>query len=493
MVLASRSASPQPTGRGTVVMVMPLALALLTSVILAFAPGCDRAPDQPNIVLVVLDTVRRDASGATARDPLWRELTPAFDRVASEGTLFTHAWAVAPWTVPSHVSLFTGHLPSVHGCTSERPHFRTPVPTAAEKLAEAGYATAAFFSNPWLGDKATGMLRGFAIRKAAPIGGLSLLTSEVGDQGGSQTLRNVAEWLEGRPRKQPFFLFVNLLEAHMPYDPPRDYRQAHLPGVPPGARISIAQGREYNAGLRAHSEVDWELVRQLYGGDVNTSDRFLEGLLRMLKGHELYEESVIIITSDHGENLGDHGILGHQFSVHETLLAVPLAIRAPAKMLASGRRSDPVQLTDLFATILAVAGIELDKVPPSSRCLFDDAPRISAERPLIAEYAGPGSGIVNMLAGDNPSLDRDRLARAWKTVRVGDLRLSLSSDGSVRLHDMSRDPDQSQDLSAGRERDVAQLTRILMSAAPRRALPLGEEVPLDSLTRRQLESLGYIR
>ena len=119
--------------------------------------GCGAGPERPNIVLVVLDTVRDDYTGVGGSEV---PRTPQLDLIASEGTVFPNAWATAPWTVPSHASFFTGLLPSEHGCTHQAPSLDPSLPTISEILTGAGYETAAFFSNTWLADRTTGLLRG---------------------------------------------------------------------------------------------------------------------------------------------------------------------------------------------------------------------------------------------------------------------------------------------------------------------------------------------
>jgi len=283
--------------------VAALALALLTT-------SCSREPDSPNIVIVVLDTVRLDYTGPGGADG---PLTPALDSLAEEGTVFTRAWANAPWTVPSHASMFSGLLPSTHRCTGRHFRFLSEEPTFAELLNESGYQTAAFYSNPWLSDSLTGMLRGFEEQHAESGRGTAIL-AEI-DQGGATTVANVAAWLGEREDPRPFLMFVNLLEPHLPFHPPDDYRRQYLEDIPRDYVVTTSMAHELNAGVLDPESVDFDRVGRLYGGDVNTADRYLGEILRQLREHGLYDDSVIIVTSDHGENLGDHGYMDHQFGV----------------------------------------------------------------------------------------------------------------------------------------------------------------------------------
>jgi arylsulfatase A-like enzyme len=454
---------------------------------------CSRQSRKPSIALMVLDTMRRDATGIADSSGYWEGLTPHLDQIASEGTVFSHAWSAAPWTVPSHASMFTGLLPFTQRCNGKLPPREDVGPTLAELLGEAGYETAAFFSNPWLSDRVSGLLRGFAVRQESIIGGITDLTSYEGDQGARQTIRNLAGWLENRQKDKPFFLFVNFLEPHLPYDPPARFRQQYLPDLPPDAVVPISLAMEYNAGLHHDGTMNWDEIRRLYGGDVNTADNFLGEAVHLLETHGVLDHMVLIVTSDHGENIGDHGLMEHQFSVHETVLAVPLVIRAPHDIVPPGIREEPVMLTDIFATILDIAGISVAEMPPHSVSLLEPDEEYGEDRPLIAEYARPAHALLESLEQLNPSCDLNRLSPAWRTVRVGRFRLTAGSDGTRMLHDMVADHGQEHDIASSHPDVVGLLSRILSETRSAGGDEAGEELDLDPETLEQLKSLGYIR
>jgi len=450
--------------------------------------GCGAGADRPNIVLVVLDTVRDDYTGVGGSEV---PRTPQLDLIAGEGTVFLNAWATAPWTVPSHASFFTGLLPSEHGCTHQTPSLDPSFPTIAEILAGAGYETAAFFSNTWLADRTTGLLRGFSQRIEAPqLGGRPGDPGRYrGDQGGRASNLNVQQWLRARDGDSPFFLFVNFLEPHHPYDPSPAVRQAHLSDLDEHDHVSSNWVMEYQAGLHPAETVDWQRIGRLYGGDVISADQLLGDLVTTLRQMDLYDQSVVIVTSDHGENLGDHGLLAHQFSVHETLLEVPLVVRFPGRFQ-PGLRTAPVMLTDLFATLLDVAGVDGVELPRHSVSLLNET--LSAPRPLIAEYSTPHPSLLAALRQFNPEADMAGLSRAYRTVRHDNLRLTQASDGSLQLHDVEVDPAQTRNLATERPEDVASLLMLLKSTLPEEVFE-GQPLDIDEPTREQLRSLGYIR
>jgi len=467
-----------------------LILAILSPLLLA--GGCSRGPRSPDIVIVVLDTVRRDATGLVEHPRPWDaggSLTPNLDRLSGEGTAFTNAWSAATWTVPSHATLFTGLLPSQHHCTFARPQFDPDLTTLADRLGEAGYETVAFYSNPWLSDRVTGLLDGFQQRRESDIGGLGRMETMWGDQGGRQILGDMRSWLRDRDDDRPALVFVNFLEAHLPYDPPPERRREVLSDLPAEDGVSIAWGHRYNAGLMGADEVDWPRIRRLYGADVWAADRFLGRLRDLLEEAGLWDAAAVAVVSDHGENLGENGLFEHQFSIQETLLAVPLVVRSPGGV-APSRRDDPVMVGDLFPTVLEWAGLDVPPATPIARSLLG-APA-PPERPLVAQYAGPSRGLLGLLEGMNPHLDTTLLARPLRGVRVGDLRLTEAADGEIALHDLSVDPGQHHDLSAARPEVVTRLRAILDAVPTGVAADSSAARELDESTRRQLESLGYV-
>jgi arylsulfatase A-like enzyme len=454
--------------------------------ILMIGTGCGEQKPRPNIVIVVLDTVRKDL------DHLEPAARPNLVALAAESTVFNNAWANAPWTVPSHASMFTGMASAGHHCTHQNPRLDTDQTTLAELLSDDGYATAAFYSNPWLSDRTTGLLRGFAEVQEAPVaGGIPGDPGTWrGDQGGRASVTYFRRWVKKQTGEKPFFAFVNLLEAHLPYDPPANIRQQHLGGRDATEQITGQWGMEYQAGLHAYGDVDWDQLQGLYWGDVASVDHLLSGVTATLKEFGLEENTVLIVCSDHGENLGDHQLVDHQFSLHESLLAVPLLIRAPG-YFAVGERDDPVLLSDLFATVRELAQVGGGEMPPHSRSLLGAA--APASRPLVAEYARPQSHLLGSLQKLNPALDRDLLERSLRSIRVADVRLTLGSDGEIQLHDLAVDPHQAENIFATRPADVAAL-RALLEQELSHYRPGGRsEVGLDEATREQLRSLGYVR
>ncbi len=447
--------------------------------------GCGTAPPEPpNIVLVVLDTVRADAIN--------EQVTPNLAAFSGESTVFNNAWAVGPWTVPSHASMFTGKLPSNHQCTAQNPRLDTNMETLAEKLAASGYETAAFFSNPWLGDGGARLLRGFEVKTETKVPGFFSAGARLanGDQGGHGSVRKVTKWLSQRDDDRPFFLFVNLLEAHLPYDPPLEIRQEMFGGLNRHDWLPVAWGHKVNAGVVSLNPSDRKMVTSLYQGDVHLVDRLFGDLLRNLMDRGLGENTVFVVTSDHGENLGEHGLAEHQFSLHETLLKVPLVIHTQG-CLSPGQRNDPVMLTDLFSTILDLAQVDWGPRTEVSRSLLGPVEE-SSERPVFAEYAGPSAGLLGLLGRLNPELDRESLAAAYRSVRVGTNRLTTNNSGHVELYDLQKDPQQLQNLADEQPETVAGLLWEIEKQFPVHWPTGGRPPVIGGETRSRLQEIGYL-
>ncbi len=457
---------------------------LIVSAALLLTSCSEPADPRPDIVIVVLDTVRDDYVGIDVPGYPGEPLTPWFDRVAAEGVDFTHAYANAPWTVPSHASLLTGRYPSTHKCTGYNWKFEYPGPTLAERLNESGYTTVAFFSNPWLTDRLTGIMRGFDEQYVDPRFGSEVLS--IPTQGGPETIGFVERWLEGREDDAPFLMFVNILEAHLPYAPPSYYREAYLPEVGPREVVRGEMADSVNVGLKDWEDVDWEHVRRMYAGDVNAADSLFGMLVQSLRRHDVYDDAVIIVTSDHGELIGEYGFFEHQFGVYEELLAVPLAIRAPGH-LEAGVRNDPVMLTDLYATVLDLAGLESRVEPEVSHTLLGEP--LPDDRPIVAEYAGPSSPLLVKVHELAPELDEPFLKTAYSTVRVGDWRLTVGSDGSNRLEDFSDEPMTQEELQT-RGREIAMALRRFLPHPVTAAS--SADLEADEDLQERLRSLGYI-
>jgi len=436
----------------------------------------------PNVLLVVLDTTRADA--VSFGDP---SAPAALGRLVDDGVVFTNARSTSAWTVPAHGSLFTGLYPSRHGAHHESPRL-APERTTLAELLEPTHETAAFSENPHIGP-GKGFDQGFGLFEDS-------WRLRRGRGPRRPTVQHVDRWLRGRQRERPFFLFVNLMDPHLPYQPPREWARRFVPPDVDPAQLrrmratAGAESRRYIAGDLALSPDDLRLLRALYRGEVAFAEARLSRLLETLEEEGLLERTLVAVVGDHGENIGEHGLMQHQLSLHETLLRVPLLMRLPGRLDGGERRADPVQLVDVFATILDAAGVPPERWPAiEGQSLLSG--RLPPQRPLIAEYMRP-LGQRRLFARTLPDFDFEPFDRRLASIQVGGLKLIRSDRGERWLYDLGRDPGEAQDLAATRPGDVARLSAELDRwLASRPAAAAGAPAELDEETLRALRELGY--
>jgi arylsulfatase A-like enzyme len=454
---------------------LPLALAGLASLPL---PGCGGGP-RPNVLLVVIDTGRADRFSFNGYA---RQTSPEIAILASEGAVYEQARTPAPWTLPAHASLFTGLYPSAHGADSGHLKLDDRYPTLAEAFRGAGYRTAGYAANPWVG-RQYGLDRGFdgyeELWKGKP--------AWEPDAGAGRVNARVTRWLEWRrstpaARQQPFFMFINYLEPHLPYDPPDPERTRMLsPGADPLAverlrRFKHPDEVKFVLGLGGLGPADLPLLSDLYDGEIAYVDRRVGELARLLRQEGLLDDTVVVVTSDHGEAIGDHGFLDHKMNLYEELLRIPLVVRYPRAVPAGQRIGQPVMLQDLFPTLLELAGIRgggqgapgtpgSEAVPlPGIRGIVP-APRRAAPAPgpdasdpdvLAGEFARPIQ-FLEIIQQRFPEARTAPWDRALVAFRVGREKLHWASDGRHRLYDLEKDPLEKDDLAPSRPERVAAL------------------------------------
>lgn len=371
---------------------------------------------RPNIILLVLDAVRADHLSCYGYERL---TTPNLELVATESILYEKCIAPANWSVPSHASLFTGMYPSAHNTNFRNLELPAELPTLAEILRFSGYQTCAITSNAWISE-ATGLHRGFdeyypmfsSRRSRNQLMKFKMLVDKawrqllgLNDKGGRRSLKLFRRWLFQRGLNRPFFLFINLLDAHAPYGVPRGAKGRQFTA---GRSIPRRWRRPYlGADYIANNDMldagDLALLSDLYDGGVCYVDDLTRQLVDSLMDAGLYEESLFIVTSDHGESLGEDGVLGHQFKLTEDLLHVPLLMKLPGKQYGAVRVAESVQLVDLMPTILEVAQISHAHASANMEgfpILPDRIGDLGREY-VIAEDIGPEVGVLRRRHGED--------------------------------------------------------------------------------------------
>jgi arylsulfatase A-like enzyme len=444
--------------------------------LLAVALGCARrvpeAPPAPppNVVLIVLDTVRADHLGCYGYA---RATSPSIDAFARGATRYTRAISSAPWTVPSHASMFTGKPPFEHGAHTvlgEGPSDHVNALdqrhlTLAEALGEAGYRTGAFAANAGFLARHWQLDQGFETYHVERV-----LAGELNER--------VFAWLEHEAR-EPFFLFVNYIDAHRPYntDP-----QAGLLD-PPASRDTELLDDLIEAVLPGDADPPAALVRQVidqYDTAIVNLDREVGRLLESLGARGLAERTITVVTSDHGEYFGEHRLVEHSKDVYQPALAVPLLIRTPGQ--AAGRAVDDlVDSSDLPRLIFSA-------LPPALReTLEAKFPERDADLVLAENYYTRRKDLIDPRWGH-------RFQRVRRALFDWPHKYIHSSDGAHELYRLDRDPAEAINLLESESEVAARLAARLAAyeAERRNTEPPPEPETIDEELRMKLVSLGYV-
>lgn len=370
-----------------------------------------------DVVFVVLDTVRKDHLSTYGYE---RPTSPGLDAFAEEAAVYEEAVTPAPWTLPVHASLFTGLYPSEHNASQENPYLDGPV-TLAEALPEQ-YASACYSSNAWI-TPYTGLTRGFdsqdnffgvlpdellagplaklwrslndhdRLRQVADrlveVGNLIHEYLETGEGADSKTPRVIDRTIEFIQDHEDYFVFINLMDAHLPYHPPAEYAAEFAPDVDPTAVCQ--NSKEYNCGARAIDDDEWTDIRGLYDAEIRHIDAELERLFGWMRANDEWEDTLVIVCADHGELHGEHGLFGHEFGLYDPVVNVPLLVKHPA--LSPERVTSTVELHDLFHTVLDTTGTNSDMpdvgFEPARSLLSDQEPERLLEAGAFIEYSQP--------------------------------------------------------------------------------------------------------
>ncbi len=457
----------------------------------------------PNLVVLVLDSVRRDHLSCYGHA---RDTTPVIDRIADEAVVFGNAYAASCWTLPSHASLFTGRYPSRHRADFDTMSLADHNPTIAELLSARGYDTACISCNGFISSH-TNLTKGFdtAIDVGRLAGGRTgfgprlrravhrrwrNLTAR--DRGARRATLLARRWLAERSPDRPFFLFVNYMECHSPY---RLRGEARYRFVRPDHRSrvnGIAQDPfGVMAGARSLSKSDLDGLRDLYDGCLSYLDQQVEALDSQLRAIRQVDRTALMVTSDHGESFGEHGLMDHQYGLYEHLIAVPLILRLPGREGRGTERTALAQHVDLLPTVGSWLGVSRVDSGGSAYSLVGDVKREVA----VAEYLVPN---LRAMARRFPEKDRGRFDVPLRAVRDQRFKLLEAKGGPSRLYDLKVDPGETRDLADDRPDIVADL-RSRLEACVDGWLPLGsarqeavgETDPMAEM-RERLEALGYL-
>jgi len=441
--------------------------------------------ERPTLIVISIDCLRADHVGVYGYE---KPTTPSIDELAKEAVVFRRASSASSWTIPSHMSMFTGLPPLLHGVSESQDRYwagtakrlAPSVPYLAEIFAREGYETAGAVSSVAM-SQVYGFERGFGVYRLHPANAAEVVDSAL----------DLASRALGRDQ----FLFLHFIDAHWPYLPMvefREYAREFLDRFPPRPQdISDLTRRLSGKAEKARPE-DADFALSLYDAAIAHVDRELGRFFRELRSLGLYEDSLILLTSDHGESFHDHRTWGHGRNLYQELTHVPLIVKWPRSAL-KGDVQAPVGHVDFFPTLLEEAGI----APPPNEGV---SLRVAFER-------GRGASSSRTLVTDVSWEDRFR-QETMLSVRSGDRKyiavfpygspeeLSWSSILREELYDLASDPREENNLIGDPETEAApfrERARAYLDAARAfRSRHRGGEIQIDEDVERSLESLGYV-
>ncbi len=424
---------------------------------LALCLGCSDSP-RPNLILISIDTLRADRVGAYGYE---RATTPALDALAARGVRFETVIAESSWTLPSHVTLFTGLPPSFHGVVRPNQELAETIPTLAEALRQNGYRTFGITGGAFLEER-FGVARGFDRYRR---NGVDFPTA----------LDVVTRMLDRPPRAGPFFWFIHTYDVHCPYDPPRRY--ARMFDSRPSRDRLDTRGRcgnpHYNRMRLTPGQVAF--LSDRYDAGIRYADDLLAGFLAKLDASGHLDSTIVAVVSDHGDEFLEHGRIGHRDTLFIESLRIPWIMAGPG--IEPGVVTEPVGLADVMPTLLDLLGLPVPDVEGRSMWAAINGAEANAEHPVFSENQW-GQQLYSAVLGDHHLILR-------------------RPTGQVQLFDWRRDPRESQDLLGERPARDEALQRLLSERVDRLDAERGRKVsgvvpePSDSEQER-LRALGYV-
>ncbi|HET8936291.1 MAG TPA: sulfatase [Polyangiales bacterium] len=457
-------------GNGSAALASPM---ILTD---SAPPPPQRRATPQNVVVVLIDTMRADH--LQPYNATTRVKTPAVAALAAQGTVFESAQAPENWTKPSVASVLTGLYPASHGTKTGDAKLSDKATLLSEVFKEAGYATASFLANGYVSDK-------FGFNQ-----GWDTYTNYIREKRSSNAenvYRDAARWIDEH-KKRPFFVYVQTIDPHVPYDPPEEMIQLYHPepyhGVVSPRSTADQLGRaKLSPPKVVLNDDDRKYLEALYDGEVTYHDKYLGVFIEKLKRLGLYDKTLFVVTADHGEEFYDHQSYGHGHSLYQELIHVPWILRYPGA--APRRITDTVSTVDIAPTVLSSLGLQVPAVMEGS----------DRSAMIFGANAPAFSSAVSDFLDDRRSLRAGR----WKLVLRG---------LTPTMFDLESDPHELTELDMAEHPVAARYCRVLLgqflgavdrgdwlNADPTgRSIELkGVDTDIDEATEAGLRALGYAR
>jgi len=473
-------------------------------IVLALLVGCSErgAGSRKNLVFISIDSLRADHLGCYGYA---RPTTPALDRIAAEGLLFENLIAESSWTLPSHITMLTGLSSLVHGVDVDDNRLAAGVPTLASRLKRAGYHTQGIYSGPYL-HPVFGFSRGFddyeGVYGTPSLEAVDSRLGAPGSKGWRGTLRQ-ANSLSHRTitspavtdtaiaflerAQEPFFLFIHYFDVHYDYIPPEPLWRKFDPDYDGTLTCdNYSRNPAIHPGM---SRRDLDHVVALYDGEILFTDQHVGRLLNALKGAGLTDRTLLMVTSDHGQEFFEHGRKGHQHSLFDEVLKVPLLIRLPGVLPAGRRVRRQVRHVDLVPTALELLGLPAEP-PLTGRALLrrDGNPSPATEDlPAFSRLVAKGSVWGSIRTSSRKYIVRHRAGERREVL------FDLAEDPGEKSPVVERTiqgPGDLDALDAFRDRLAREAAADMRIRRAHGAQPTGH-VDLPEDVREQLRALGY--
>ena len=443
------------------------------------ANGYSKGPaaEGPNVLMISIDTFRKDHCSAYGYE---RDTTPNLRFLAEAGARFDLAYAASSSTAPSHATMFTSLYPITHQVLKQGQTLSQGDYTLAEHLTANGYQTAAVVGSFVMNVK-FGFSQGFSFYDDDFKASTATIhrrywkgQPDVIDQHAVETSRKAISWLKRkRSGERPFFLFVHYFDPHAPYVPPEPFLSRFAPAGKPPTELEKIIGR--------------------YDGEIALTDREIGKLFETLKEMGLEENTLVLVTSDHGEGMGQHGHLGHSINIYEEAVRVPLLFRWPDRIAKGSVISAPVEQVDLAPTILDLIGVQSDGFSFQGRSLAaalrgDGDASLDAERPVYLYREYYAGRRMKLHSGDQVWLKGGKSG-----IRAGQWKYIEGKEENTReLFDLVADPQEQRNLITTFPQKTAELASQLEAweQVHRRKESLKEKLSEKDLER--LKALGYV-
>lgn len=439
---------------------------------------------RPDIVLISIDSLRADHLGCYGYR---RQTSPVIDRIASEGVSFENAFSTTSWTLPAHGALFTGLYDSAHGVVTTKQRLSEAHLTLAEVLLEEGYQTAGFYGGPYL-HPAFGLDQGFETYQSC----MTELPDDAEDENvrknlrkhsrrshvditGPRTVEKFSSWL-GTVSEKPLFAFLHMWDVHYDYIPPEKYIEMFDPEYKGKIDSSnFMQNDQINPFM---SKRDMEHIIALYDGEIRFTDDMIGNILGVLQSHGRLNNTLIVIFSDHGDEFFEHGGKGHQRTLYDELIKIPLIFYWPGHFPEGKTIKQQAQIVDIMPTILDLVGIPLTRAV-QGRSLVDNlsGSKMSA-RPTFCEL------LVNK--------------PYQRVIRTSNIKILVNErTGQWVYFDLLKDPGERRPITRMNKevhRNLEELEKIVKESHSLRKRFIGENEQQSELNKdieQRLRSLGY--